>query len=48
MTTRADVVGTRRSPALWGLLGACAGELLLIAAWNLYDRRADVRRWLKL
>lgn len=34
----------RHSPTLWGLLGAMAGELLLVAVWNAWDRRADLRR----
>lgn len=47
MYARSEVVPSH-SPFIWGLLGACAGELLLILGWNAYDRRADIRAWLKL
>jgi hypothetical protein len=29
------------SPALWGLLGACAAELVLVVAWNVWQRHHD-------
>lgn len=39
------------SPTIWGLYAGAAtfaGMLVATAVWNLYDRRADVRGWLKL
>jgi hypothetical protein len=50
MTAPDPATAMHHSPALWGLLGAgAAAGLVLVttAAWNLYDHRADVRRWLK-
>jgi hypothetical protein len=43
-----DQAVPHHSPALWGLLGLCAGEVLLVVGWNLWDRRSQVRAWLKL
>ena len=45
MLTREQVLG-QHSPAVWGLLtGAAvfAVELVGIVAWNLWDRRGDIR-----
>jgi hypothetical protein len=39
------------SPALWGLLAGLAvftGELVAVVGWNVYERRAEVRRWLRM
>ena len=49
MPTREQALS--HSPALWGLYAggaAFAGIVALTVGWNLWDHRADVRRWLKL
>jgi hypothetical protein len=49
VNTPADAI--RHSPALWGLLAGVAAFGVLVVgtvAWNVYDHRADVRRWLRL
>lgn len=49
MTTRDEAM--RHSPAVWCLIWTGVGAAVILVgtvAWNVYDRRADVRRWLKM
>jgi len=49
MILRRDAL--RHSPTLWGMYAAAALSalgLVGVAAWNAYEYRTDIRRWVKL
>jgi hypothetical protein len=36
------------SPALWALVAACAGEILLVVGWNAWEYRKQLLGRLKI
>lgn len=33
----------RHSPALWGLVAACVGEVVAVVVWNVWQRARDAK-----